>query len=52
MATFFVLGFFFFLLREFLLPVWKEAREGGGKERREGGHPVCVLRLREDGKHS
>lgn len=35
-----------------LLPVGKEAREGGGKERREGGHPVCVLRLREDGKHS
>lgn len=44
--------FFIFFIFSFQVPPSRrgeeEKRKGG---RREGGHPVCVLRLREDGKH-
>lgn len=50
-SSFFCFGFFFLL--NFLLPGGRgrKRKEGGREEGREGGHPVCVLRLREDGKH-
>lgn len=43
---------FFIFLVFFCIQVPPSRREEEGKKGgREGGHPVCVLRLREDGKH-